>query len=367
MRFASIREPLSEAVSLVGHAVRGADKLPILQTVLLEVKDNVLTVTGTDLEQTMSCAVPVSDGVDGAVCVDAKKMAALMKAGDGASVVASLDDASLKMECGPSTWRLNSLAASEFPPRPDAEGGLTFAVFADKFVDELERVGFCQSEEENRPVLMGIQLQTGGEVKLTATDGRRLANLKSGDHSAKEEGSVVIPSRAVAQMLPMLKAIAKDAENSDPVRLTLGENSVSLVCGERRLTSKVIDGTYPNWQQVVPRVDGEGHEASGEAFEQVLRRMNCLVSEKDSRVDVHFKEDRIAFSTKSEDGEGAESIPLSLPKGTDRKTAFNCRYLLEAIRSLKGADFRFWVPEENAAFKFTDAGWQHIIMPMRAN
>jgi DNA polymerase-3 subunit beta len=264
------RDVLVEALSTAGRAVssRGG-ALPVLQGVRLEVAGDELRLAGSDLDLTIQVTAPVAGQEDGVCVIPARLAADIVRALEPGAVQIETDDDEARIASGRSQFAVRTLPADEFPRLPVQSGDAVTLAAAD-FAEALRQVVRAASSDDARPVLTGVLMAAEDPgLRLVATDSYRLAVRDLPGASVLREGQkVLIPSRALTE----LQRLA-GSESASDVTLRLGEHDATFEVGEVRLTTRLIEGEFPNYRQLIPASYPNRLIVSREALLDALRRV----------------------------------------------------------------------------------------------
>lgn len=331
MKFRCERDVLAEALSTAGRAVAVRGALPVLSGVRLELAGDELTITGSDLELTVTVRTTVSGQVDGVAVVPSRLLSDIVKALDAGAVEFETRDDSARIASGRSEFSLKPLPADEFPRISPVEGD-EVRFEADALVGALRQVLPAASNDDNRPILTGVLLAAEGEgLRLVATDSYRLAVVDLPGVSVLSSGkSVLVPSRALAELAKALGA-------GEQITLRLGERDASFAASGIVLTTRLIEGEYPNYQGLIPQNQPNLLTVPREALIEALRRVKLLARDA-TPVRIQMSGDGVELRAVTQDvGEGLESIDGTF-QGDELTVAFNPDYLLAGIEAVDGEE-----------------------------
>ncbi len=341
--------------------------LPILSNVLLRGQDASLELTATDLDVTVSCAVEASMKKPGAVTVPVKKLFAIVRELNIGELEVEVDDKNAcKLKSGASFYRINGLAAEEFPPMPEFSEKRKIVVPQDKIKGMLKRTSFAVSTDETRYVLNGIFMSLKNQkITMVATDGRRLALTdEEVDVNADSEAEFIVPTKAINELNRLLQAKGevqiKFTENQACFNLK-DEKGFSVV-----VVSKLVEGNYPNYKQVIPGEAGERISLVREELLQALRRAEIMTSEKSNSVKLSFTTNNLAITANTpEVGEARESLAINY-KGKELAVAFNPSYLMDPLKALDSDEVFLELTDElSPGVVKVNGPFLYVIMPMR--
>jgi DNA polymerase-3 subunit beta len=266
----------------------------------------------------------------------------------------------LRVTCGPSSATLNTYAAEDFPRLPDLDTVGTFTVDRDSFLDTVSRVARSASRDESRPVLTGILVRfEAGKLVMAATDSYRLSVKETALEGDTPELEAIIPARALGEL-------ARIAQDGDTVELGVHENQVVFATGDAWLTSRRIDGQFPNYKQLLP--EAFEHEVTlprGEILD-VVRRVGVVV-QRTSPIQLRFAEGELTVFARTQDvGEAKESLPVQF-SGDPLEIGFNSDFLREGIESIAAEEIqlRLISPLRPAVIEGDEDDPTYLIMPIR--
>jgi DNA polymerase-3 subunit beta len=361
------KEQLLGGLQSVQNIVSTRTTLPVLSNVLLRAEQDRLVFTATDLDVTISCAVPATVRRPGATTVPVKKLFSIVRELSVPEIELETDDKhSTTLRSGSAVFKIRGLGPEEFPSLPKFQDDRKVDITQEKLRTMLKRTSFATSSDESRYVLNGI-LFSLREQKLTlvATDGRRLAMAEEEvDVSDRSQGDFIVPSKAVNELGRLLQP-------GGHVELKIGENQASFSLTDEKgggitIITKLIEGNYPNYRQVIPGEAKERITLAREDLMHMLRRAEIMTSEKQNSVKLAFTKNNLAISANSpEIGEAQESMAINY-KGRDLSIAFNPGYLLDPLNALDNDEvFLELIDELSPGVVKINGPYQYVVMPMR--
>ena len=362
MKFRIPKEAFLDGLQKVQYVVSSRTTLPILSNVLLVAKDGRLQFTTTDLDVGITGSVEAQIEKEGATTLPAKRLVSIVRELPSSEVEVSVDAKNhASIRSGPSFFKIIGLGETEFPPLPDFAGAKEFKIPQAVLRDGLKKTAYAISTDETRYVLNGIFTSfRDGKLTLVATDGRRLAMVDADlEFPASHETDVIIPSKAVQELQRLL------GEAGD-VLVKLSDSQVSFAVGDNLLCSKLIEGNYPNYRQVIPGDSNERVVISREALLETVRRVSLLSSEKSNSVKLVFSENRIEVTANSPDvGEAQESMDV-IYQGPPMQIAFNPEFLQAPLRNLDSDDvYLDLIDEMSPGVLRIEGTFLYVLMPMR--
>jgi len=362
MKFRISKEAFLEGLQKVQHVVSSRTTLPILSNVLLVARGGRLQFTTTDLDVGITGSVEAEIEKEGATTLPVKRLVSIVRELPASEVEVSVDSKNhASIRSGPSFFKIIGLGETEFPPLPDFSSAKEFRIPQNVLRDGLKKTSYAISTDETRYVLNGIFTSfRDGKMTLVATDGRRLAMVDSDlEFPASHETDVIIPSKAVQELQRLLG-------DSGELILKLNDNQISFVIGDTLLCSKLIDGNYPNYRQVIPGDSNERVVISREALLETVRRVSLLSSDKANSVKLVFSENRIEVTANSPDvGEAQESMDV-IYQGPPMQIAFNPEFLQAPLRALDSEQVYLGLIDEMSPGVLRIEGtFLYVLMPMR--
>jgi DNA polymerase-3 subunit beta len=336
--------------------------LPILANVLLQAKDNTLSVTGTDLELELSssCQADVVDA--GVITVPARKLLDISRALPDGDIKMSLDEAKLTLAIGPCRYVLSTLPGKEYPSVDVGSVTCGFSVDSSTLLDLFARTSFAMANSDVRHYLNGALLEiTSGQLRVVATDGHRLAVC---DHPAGVDGeglAVILPRKAVSEITRLF--------GDGVVSVSIGESFVRLEGAEITLVSKLIDGKFPDYNRVLPKGLSNTLVGDRQALMAAFSRAGILSHEQHRGIKLQPGADSLAIETSNPESECAtDQISISF-SGESFEIGFNVNYLTDALRSLTGSSVQILMGDAGSSVLISDpdSNTRHdiVVMPMR--
>ena len=351
----------------VQNVVGSRTTLPILSNVLVRAEGDRVEFTATDLDVSVSCKVEAKVLKPGATTIPVKKLFGIVRELGGTEIDIEVDEKNIcTIRCGSSFFKIHGLAADEFPPLPNFKDDKKVVLAQDTVRGMLKKTSFAVSTDESRYVLNGIFLSLKDhKMTMVATDGRRLALVdEEVDISEKSSGEFIVPAKAVTELNRLL-------QDKGDVEIKFGENQASFALKDDKgsgvlVITKLIEGNYPNYRQVIPAEAKERVPLNREEFVQALRRAEIMTSEKANSVKLAFGKNTLAITANSpEVGEARETMAVNY-KGKEMAIAFNPRYLIDALNALTEDEVFFELIDELSPGVLKINGpFLYVVMPMR--
>jgi DNA polymerase III subunit beta len=360
VKFRCDRDDLSEALQTVQRGVSNRPGIPALTGVLLETGTDMLTLTTTDLEVSAKLALPVQVQEEGVALIPARLLGDMVKSLPQAPVELDADASQARISCGAFEGTVRLLPAEDFPAWQEPTG-TTVRLEAGRFGEAVAQVGRAASRDEARPTLTGVLLEVTREgVTMVATDSYRLA-LRDLTATAEGESQALVPERALSEAG---RAAANDEKGE--VELIVDQSQVTFRVGPLTLTSRLIEGQFPNYRQLLP----EGYEnrltVSRQQLLDAVRRVGLLAREN-TPVRMEFNALGVRLSSSSPDLGGAVEAVEARYEGQDLTMAFNPNYLADGLQASTGESVRLEIKDglKPGVVRGDGNEFTYLVMPVR--
>ncbi len=362
MKFRIAKEAFLDGLQQVQHVVSSRTTLPILSNVLIEASDEGLRLTTTDLDVGVSGVTTAEVSKPGATTLPVKRLVNIIRELPSAEIEVSVDGKNVaSIKSGPSFFKIIGLPDGEFPPLADFEDAKEYKIPQTIFRNGLKKTSYAISTDETRYVLNGIFASfKEGKLTLVATDGRRLAMV---DHElefpSSHEVDFIVPTKAVQEL-------QRHLSTEGEMTLKLSDNQVCFEIGSSIIVSKLIEGNYPNYRQVIPGDSKERLTLSREQLLETTRRVSLLSSEKSNSVKLTFGQNTVDVMANSPDiGEANETLEVKY-EGKEFSIAFNPEFLMAPLKSLEEDEIHLdLIDEMSPGVLRTDDAFLYVLMPMR--
>lgn len=358
---------LHAAVAAASKIVGAKATIPVLATVQLRAAGNRLQVCSTNLDLSYVETIPceTSELTPEAVCLAGRRLAMVLAAVDGAETTIKFGKGhQTKVACGSSNFNLLGIGPEEFPTLPEAVGALC-QLPTEELSGLLNAVSPAMSTDETRYALCAAfvhAVPTG--LAVAATDGRRL-HCRNVESKLPDGTKAIIPAKTIHLLSSLIRA-----EEAKAIDVWFAEKRVTFRIvredGEIMLQSKLVDGSYPNYRQVIPKADGIQVGVDQEAFLAAVKRVALVTGEKSNSVKIAIKEGTMTLSASSPDlGSAEEVVAVKVPADANVQLAMNPEFLLAAIASAGRADVQFYVKDDTSPLVVRDERFTAVIMPVR--
>jgi len=361
------KDQLIHGLQSVQNIVTTRTTLPILSNVLLRAGDNKLEFTATDLDVSISCSVEANVKKKGASTIPVKRFFGIVRELSSLEIELEVDEKNAcSVRAGASFYKINGLSADEFPPIPTLKDEKKITISQEKFRGMLRKTSFAISTDESRYVLNGIFLSLKEhKITMVATDGRRLALVdEEVDIPEASQGEFIIPTKTVNELTRLLG-------EKGQLEIRFGENQAAFTLSDDKgftilIISKLVEGNYPNYRQVIPNETKERVALPREELLAAVRRAQIMTSDKANSIKMAVSRNNLAITANSpEVGEARESLAINY-KGKEMAIAFNPAYLIEPLNALTEDEVFLELIDELSPGVFKINGpVLYVVMPMR--
>lgn len=366
MKLSVSKDELQEKLSNIQNIVEKRNTMPVLSHFLLDASKKKAHIVATDLETAIKEPLQVKVEQEGKLCIPARKMFEIVKEVGGDITMETEDGQWLKVNAGRSKFKLACLSADEFPAWPGMENIEEMQMDTKNLIEMIEKSLYAAGESDTRYTLNGLLFHAkkgSSEMTVVGTDGHRLSSITSKINTPlKEEKKVIIPRKAAAEIRRFLD---RDTEN---LTVVIGKSHVMFKIDEVQFLTRLIEGTYPNYEQVIPAGNEKKVIISKDEFIKALRRVSVMSREKSNAIKVDIADGTLVLSASNPDlGEAKDEVEIEY-KGEALSLGFNARYLIDALNAMSGEKvvFELQDPLSPTLLKEEkDDNYKCVIMPMR--
>jgi DNA polymerase-3 subunit beta len=365
MKLRVSREALLKPLQQVAGVVERRQTLPVLSNVLLQVEGNQLSLTGTDLEVEMVGRVVLLEGEAGEITVPARKLMDICRElPDKAEIELVLSGQRLTVKAGRFRSTLSTLPAADFPAVEKSLAEMTTQIESKSLKRLLDRTAFAMAQQDVRYFLNGMLIELGGDyVKTVATDGHRLAmsTLKLPNLRA-DSRQVIVPRKGVLELQRLLHEL--DGE----VSIAIGSNYLLAESADFTLTTKLVDGKFPDYDRVIPKNGDKYIVADKLELRQALNRTAILSNEKFRGIRVNLSSGILQLSANNPEQEEAEESVTVDYEGDDLEVGFNVGYVLDVLGVIDSDSVKITLHDANSSALLEDPSGEdsiYVVMPMK--
>jgi DNA polymerase-3 subunit beta len=356
------KDDLVQGLSLVGRALSSRTAIQILSGILLEASGNEVRVAATDMELSIRAVVAAQVEGEGSVVLPGRTLVdiARLLPGDDVTLEHRAAESVVHISSGSASYTLQTFNPEDFPRLPDLAETQTFSVERAPLLETITRVARAASRDEARPVLTGVLVQfVGDKLVMAATDSYRLAVKETKLGAPATDLEAIVPSRA-------LQELARIAGGADEIAVGVQENQVLFSAGDVWLTTRRIDGQFPNYRQLLP--ESFEYELTIPRLEllDVVRRAAVMI-QRATPLQLRFADGEVTVVARTHEvGESRESMPVPFT-GDALEIGFNAEFLRDGLDSLDGDDVKFKLisPLRPAVLEGEDGSFTYLIMPIR--
>ena len=367
MRFTISREKLQEGLAAVAASIPSKTTLPVLANILVETTDKGIRLSGTDLDIAVCTEVAADVETAGAITIPAKKLTEIARELPPSPVkIAAAGEQRITLDCGRSHFKILGLPKEEFPSFPVVRFTESWRIRSGDLQKLISHTSFAVSTEESRPILNGVLWELKPEfMRMVATNGHRLAKMEVPIKSTGVPASdLIIPPKALDQIRRLFPA-------DEELEVARGDNHLGFRSPFTSVFTRLIEGPYPNYDQVIPKDNDRVAIADKTALTSALKRMSVIASDQTHRIRLSFNAGMLRFSVQTPDlGEATDELPVRY-NGDQLDIGFNASYLLEILRYIPTEEVRLTFKAPERAATIEPEGWNDtatylcLIMPLR--
>ena len=367
MRFTISREKLQEGLAAVAASIPSKTTLPVLANILVETTDKGIRLSGTDLDIAVCTEVAADVETAGAITIPAKKLTEIARELPPSPVkIAAAGEQRITLDCGRSHFKILGLPKEEFPSFPVVRFTESWRIRSGDLQKLISHTSFAVSTEESRPILNGVLWELKPEfMRMVATNGHRLAKMEVPIKSTGAPASdLIIPPKALDQIRRLFPA-------DEELEVARGDNHLGFRSPFTSVFTRLIEGPYPNYDQVIPKDNDRVAIADKTALTSALKRMSVIASDQTHRIRLSFNAGMLRFSVQTPDlGEATDELPVRY-NGDQLDIGFNASYLLEILRYIPTEEVKLTFKAPERAATIEPEGWNDtatylcLIMPLR--
>ena len=367
MRFTISREKLQEGLAAVTASIPAKTTLPVLANILVEATDRGIRLSGTDLDIAVSTEVAADVETPGAITIPAKKLAEIARELPPAPVrIAASGEQRITLDCGKAHFKILGLPRDEFPSFPAVRFNESWRIRSGDLQKLISHTSFAVSTEESRPILNGVLWELRPEqMRMVATNGHRLAKMELPIKSSGAPSSdLIVPPKALEQVRRLFPA-------DEELEIARGENHLGFRSPFTAVFTRLIEGPYPPYDQVIPKDNSRIAVADKASLVSALKRMSVIASDQTHRIRLSFNAALLRFSVQTPDlGEAQDELPVRF-NGDPLDIGFNANYLLEILRYIPTDEVKMTFKAPERAATVEPEGWNDpatylcLVMPLR--
>jgi len=365
MKFTVNKSDLMEGLQTVQNIVNPRSPLPILSHALLVTEDGSISISTTDLEVSVRSSIPGEIEEEGRTTIPVRRISSIVRELPDDVITIAIDESDqASLTCGASFFKIIGMPGEEFPALPEPEeSGFRYHLDQGVFREMLKKTAYAASTDETRFILNGVLLSfKEGKLTMVATDGRRLAFVENEvEFPAEEEADLVLPTKTVNELMHVLK-------DDGDMHISIKGNQAIFEFGKTMVASKLIEGTFPNFRQVIPSQCEERITLEREALLTALKRASLIVSDKACATKFTFADNKLEILATTRDvGESRETIPIKY-SGKEITVAFNPDYMMDPLKNLANDEIAIELTDNMSPGVIKcDIPFLYVLMPMRVD
>jgi len=365
MKLSIAKNELQDKLSNIQNIVEKRNTMPILSHFLLDSGKKGTHIVATDLQIAIKEPLVAAVHAEGKLCIPARKLFEVVREAEGEITIESDDEQWVKVLYGKSRFRLACLPPAEFPAWPAMESAEEIRLHTAVLSEMIEKTLFSAGETDTRYTLNGLLFhikQGDKNMTIVGTDGHRLALIKKGlDQAVQEEKKVILPRKAASE-------VRKFLGTADTVNAVFGKNHVLFRLGEVQFLARLIDGSYPDYEKVIPLANEKLLTVERELFLRALRRVSVISKERSNAIRMDVADGSLTFSSSNPDlGEAIDEIGTEYT-GDPLSAGFNARYLIDSLNAMTSERVIFALQDPLSPTLLKEEGsedYRCVIMPMR--
>ncbi len=365
MNFTITRQNLHNGLAAVSASIPSKTTLPVLSNILFEATEDGVWMSGTDLDVAVRVKVPADVKEGGSLTAPGKKLQEITRELPDQPVEVTTRGDQIELQCGRSHFKLNGLPADEFPTLAEVDFSEGLTVTGKDINRLIHHTSFAVSTEESRPILNGVLWELrDGAMKMVATNGHRLARMGvTVEATGTPSADFIVPPAALSQVQRLFK-------DDDELAVARSGNHLGFRADTTEIYTRLIEGQYPNYDQVIPRDNDKVALIEKKALESAVRRMAVVASDQTHRIRLRFENGRVHLNVLTPDlGEGHDELEVQY-EGEELEIGFNANYLLEVLRHIPSEEvnFAFKAPERAATIEPAgdeEEDYLCLVMPLR--
>ena len=365
MKFSVSRETLLRPLQQVAGVVERRQTLPVLSNLLLRVKDGILSLTGTDLEVELLSKIRVDNTEEGEVTVPARKFVDICREiPEKGQIDVCLKENRLQIKAGRFRSTLSTIPATDFPAVDHSQAEITSVIDSKMLKKLLDKTSFAMAQQDVRYFLNGMLIEiSNDQIRSVATDGHRLALSDLNEISVDGDAcQVILPRKGVIELQRLLQEIEGDVE------LSIGASHLCAASKVFTLTSKLVDGKFPDYERVIPRTGDKVVLADKQELRHALNRTAILSNEKFRGIRVSLSEGQLQLSANNPEQEEAEEMVSVTYDGVSLEVGFNVSYLQDVLSVIESEQVKLTLDDANSSAVIEDPELQdatYVVMPMK--
>lgn len=363
MKLMVTQSNLAKALNVVSRVAASRTTLPILSNILIKAENKSVVISSTNLEVAITCTVPGKIEVEGSITVPARLMNDFVSSLPDGNIQLSLENQSLRVSTDKYESTINGISADEFPSLPEIDSSNTSKVSSTELKSALQQTVFAASSDESRQVLTAVFMHTyEGKIFVVATDSYRLAEREVGE--SENEFELLVPALTFQELLRLI------GDDDQEIKYSFDESQIMFKHGEIEVISRLIDGKYPDYRQLIPRKGEIEFKIKKADFVNIAKVSSLFAKESAGSITLDVDDDKQEVSIRSIASQVGEnnSVADAEVKGSGSVT-LNSRYLIEALNAINGDEINFSFSSKTSPCVLSSVSndnYIHVVMPLRS-
>ncbi|HHU15189.1 MAG: DNA polymerase III subunit beta [Kiritimatiellae bacterium] len=362
MKFSIVRSKFLDGLQRIQNVVSGRGTLQILQNAMIEAEGDRLCMTTTDLDISERCYVECQIEEPGSTTLPIRRLASIIRELDEGKIMVEVDEDDVAtVQSGSSYFKIIGMSVRDFPPVPVTEGKFCYRIDQGVLREMLRKTSYAISQDETRRVLNGVLMAfKDNKLTMVATDGRRLALVEQEiEFPPEAEAELILPNKAVTELMRLLS-------NEGDLKVYAQTNQAVFEIGTTMMSSKLIDGVYPNYRQVIPGACDERVVIEREALLSALRRVSVVTTDKSNATRLTFSANQLTISINTPDvGEGRDTLPVKYA-GKEISIIFNPEYVMDPLKNIDDDEVYLEMNDGHSpALLKCNVPFLYVLMPLR--
>ncbi|NLG00690.1 MAG: DNA polymerase III subunit beta [Betaproteobacteria bacterium ADurb.Bin341] len=362
MKFSIVRSKFLDGLQRIQNVVSGKGTLQILQNAMIQTEDNRLCMTTTDLDISERCYVECDIEEPGSTTLPIRRLTSIIRELDEGKIMIEVnEDDVATVQAGSSYFKIIGMSVRDFPPVPVGEGKFCYRIDQGVLREMLRKTSYAISQDETRRVLNGVLMAfKDNKLTMVATDGRRLALVEHEiEFPPEAEAELILPNKAVCELMRLLG-------NEGDLKVYAQKNQAIFEIGTTMVTSKLIDGVYPNYRQVIPSSCDERVVIERDALLAALRRVSVVTTDKSNAMRLTFSANQLTISINTPDvGEGRDTLPVKYA-GKEISIIFNPEYVMDPLKNIDEDEVFLEMNDGHSpALLKCNVPFLYVLMPLR--
>jgi DNA polymerase III subunit beta len=373
MKLSILQENLKQGLFAVSHIANKNISLPILNNIMIRAEKGNISLESTNLEIGIISDIRGRVEEDGLYTVDSKVFTDYVSLLPNQKINISKKDNNIKIECSNYKTKIKGMEAEEYPVIPKIENNLDVVVDVDEFKKALSQVIFAVSGNESRLELTGVLFNFNNNVlTMAATDSYRLSEkeLKTKTNGLNEEKNIIIPAKTLQELIRIVSGIKEGIEEDKMLEIKFSENQILFILKSTQIISKLIEGQYPDYKQIIPKDPKTTARVNKQEFIRAVKTSSIFSKTGINDVNLDFPKDKNALiitSTSGQTGENTTNLDAEV-RGEDNGIVVNCNYLLDGLNNIKDENIIIKITDNNTPCVISgeeDKKYKYIIMPIK--